>query len=103
MQVQKVDNSTILEAITDVFHGSLLAKLPARSLILLSMVSTRVKQFVDTTPRDLTCGNKIVVAIVVFYVDRLTLDEIKIGPWILVFKDQFTVRLNQINTVQIKI
>ena len=53
MQVQKVDNSTILEAITDVFHGSLLAKLPARSLILLSMVSTRAKELVDTAPKEL--------------------------------------------------
>jgi hypothetical protein len=53
MQVQKADNSTILDALSDVFHGSLLAKLPAPSLILLSMVSTRAKQLVDTAPREL--------------------------------------------------
>ena len=46
-------NNGIIDALSDVFHGSLLEKIPARSLIIMSMVSKKLKELVDTAPKEL--------------------------------------------------
>jgi hypothetical protein len=51
--IPKPDNGTILDALGDVFHGSLLSKIPAHSLIILTMVSKKLKELVDTAPKEL--------------------------------------------------
>ena len=35
-------NNGIIDALSDVFHGSLLEKIPARSLIIISIVSKKL-------------------------------------------------------------
>ena len=46
-------NNGVIDALSDVFHGSLLDKIPARSLIIMSMVSKKLKELVDTAPKEL--------------------------------------------------
>jgi hypothetical protein len=50
--VTKSDNG-IIDALSDVFHESLLIKIPPRSLIIMSMVSKKLKELVDTAPKEL--------------------------------------------------
>lgn len=79
-QKQKPDcNGTVLDALSDVFHGSLLAKLPTHSLIIFSMVSIRAKELVDTAPRELDLWYPILARPRQHYVfARLSEDDISI-------------------------
>jgi hypothetical protein len=53
MQQPVTKSSGIKDALSDVFHGSLLEKIPARSLIIMSMVSKKLKELVDTASKKL--------------------------------------------------
>jgi hypothetical protein len=44
---------SIIDALSDAFNGSLLEKIPAHSLIIMSMVSKKLKELVDTAPKEL--------------------------------------------------
>ena len=52
-QPETKPSNGIIDALSDVFHGSLLEKIPARSLIIMSMVSKKLKELVDTAPKEL--------------------------------------------------
>ena len=70
MQAQKADNSTILDALSDVFHGSLLAKLPFSRSSCCPWFQREPSSLSTLHLKSLAYGNKIVVTIVVFYFDK---------------------------------
>jgi hypothetical protein len=80
-QEQKPDyNGTVFDALSDVFHGSLLAKLPTHSLIIFSMVSMRAKELVDTAPKVLDLWYPILFSPRQHYVcARVSEDDIQYG------------------------
>ena len=52
LQVQ--ESTSLLDALSDVFHESLLVMLAPKSLVMLSMVSRKGRELVDDCPKNIS-------------------------------------------------